>query len=221
MSGLTHQPIQRDDLKGLFVVLEGLDGSGKTTQAIRLYNRLKRRGVPTSLFREPGSTDLGEKVRRILKSGTVDHPITELLLFNSARSSLVSQKISPALANGQVVICDRFASSTIAYQGYGSGINLERIKQINNYATMDLKPDLTILIDLDPKISLLRLKKYRTSQDHYEQNDFSFHRRVREGYLALAKENTNTWKILDGTLDPKTLAIAVWEEMSALIRRIN
>ena len=193
MSGLTHQPIQRDDLKGLFVVLEGLDGSGKTTQAIRLHNRLKRRGVPTSLFREPGSTDLGEKVRRILKSGTVDHPITELLLFNAARSSLVSQKISPALANGQVVICDRFASSTIAYQGYGSGI----------------------------KISLLRLKKHRTSQDHYEQNDFSFHRRVREGYLTLAKENTKTWKILDGTQGPRTLAIAVWEEMAALIRRIN
>ena len=112
-------------MKGLFVVLEGLDGSGKTTQAIRLYNRLKRRGIPASLFREPGSTDLGEDIRRILKSGTVDHPITELLLFNSARSSLVSQKISPALANGQVVICDRFASSTIAYQGYGSGINLK------------------------------------------------------------------------------------------------
>ncbi len=208
-------------MKGLFIVLEGLDGSGKTTQAIRLYNRLKRRGISTSLFREPGSTDLGENIRRILKSGTVNNPITELLLFNAARSSLVSQKISPALANGQVVICDRFASSTIAYQGYGSGTNLEQIKQINNYATMDLKPNLTILIDIDPKISLLRLKKHRTSQDHYEQNDFSFHRRVREGYLTLAKEEPWGWKTLDGTQDPRTLAISVWQEISTLIRLIN
>lgn len=221
MSGLTHQTIPRDDLKGLFVVLEGLDGSGKTTQAVRLYNRLKRRGIPTSLFREPGSTDLGEYVRRILKSGTIDHPITELLLFNAARSSLVSQKIRPALASGQVVICDRFAPSTIAYQGYGSGIDLAQIKQINNYATMDVQPDLIIFIDIDPKISLLRLKKYRASQDHYEQNDFSFHRRVRKGYLTLAKENTKTWKTLDGTQSPRTLAISVWEEISALIRLIN
>ena len=88
-------------MKGLFIVLEGLDGSGKTTQAIRLYNRLKRRGILTSLFREPGSTVLGEQVRRILKSGNVDHPITELLLFNASRSSLVSQNISPALRNGE------------------------------------------------------------------------------------------------------------------------
>ena len=208
-------------MKGLFIVLEGLDGSGKTTQAIRLYNRLKRRGILTSLFREPGSTVLGEQVRRILKSGNVDHPITELLLFNASRSSLVSQNISPALRNGEVVICDRFSASTIAYQGYGSGINIQQIKQVNDYATMDLTPDRTILIDIDPKISMQRLKQNRASKDHYEQNDFSFHRRVREGYLTLAKENIKTWRILDGTQDPRTLAVSVWEEISPLVRLMN
>jgi len=212
---------ERKYLKGLFVVLEGLDGSGKTTQAIRLYNRLKRRGIPVSLLREPGSTAFGEKVRRILKSGDIDDPVAELLLFNASRSCLVRQKIRPALISGEVVICDRFSSSTIAYQGYGSGIDLQRINRVNDYATRDLIPDITILIDIDPIISLQRLQQTRTSKDHYEQNDFSFHRRVREGYLKLAEDNTQTWKILDGTQNPRDLSISVWKEIASLVGLMN
>ena len=208
-------------MKGIFIVFEGLDGSGKSTQAVRLFNRLKRRKIPTSLHREPGGTILGEEVRKIVKKGDLNNPISEILLFNASRASLIKEQIHPSLSTGQVVICDRFSASTIAYQGFGGNVNIEHIRQINHYATKGLTPTLTFLLDIDPTISLQRLKLTRLHRDHYEKEQLFFHQKVREGYLKLAMENLRQWKILDGTQDPRALAISIWREIYPLLPDAN
>ena len=213
--------LKREELKGIFVVFEGLDGSGKSTQAIRLFERLKRRHIPSSLHREPGGTILGEEVRKIVKKGNLGNPVSEVLLFNASRASLINEQIKPALKTGQVVICDRFSASTIAYQGFGRDVNIQDIEQINHYATKGLTPTLTFLLDIDPTISLQRLKLTRLHRDHYEKEQLSFHQKVREGYLKLARNNLGEWKILDGTQDPRILAISIWRQIYSLLPNAN
>lgn len=155
-------------LTGLFITLEGGEGSGKSTQVRYLRGRLKRSNIPATVVREPGSTSLGDWLRQLLKFLPVPlTPEAELLLFNASRAQLVADVIRPALEKGEVVICDRFADSTLAYQGYGRGIPLEQVEAVNRAATVGLKPDLTILLDLSPEEGM---RRQQTAFDRFEKN---------------------------------------------------
>jgi dTMP kinase len=183
--------------KGLFITFEGCEGCGKSTQARLLYNELCVRNIRAVLTHEPGGTPLGDRVRNILKVKR-DYdisPLAELLLFNACRAQLTRDIILPALDKGASVICDRFTGSTLAYQGYGRGLNLETIASINKAATDGLQPDLIFLLDLQPQTGLKR--KRNTDEDRFEAEDIAFHRRVRDGYLELAARDPSRWIVLE------------------------
>ncbi|GBC88621.1 Thymidylate kinase [bacterium HR13] len=166
-------------MSGFLITLEGIDGSGKTTQANLLYEYLKSKGRKVSLYRDPGSTPLAEKIRELIMSFSVD-PITELLLFETARSSLVWEKILPDLKNGHIVIVDRFIDSTVAYQGYGREINLGTVNVLNHIATRGRKPDLTFILNVPLDVALSRIGKDKTK---FEDKDFL--RKVRDAYFLI------------------------------------
>ena len=170
----------------LFITFEGGEGSGKSVQARALYIRLSQLAIPVFLTYEPGGTSLGNKLRRWLKwtQNTDISPLTELLLFNASRAQLIDEVIHPNLEEGKIVICDRYAGSTTAYQSYGRGLDLEIVETINNAATQGLKPDLVVLLDMPVEKGLARKRTKR--QDRFEQEELAFHQRVREGYLKLA-----------------------------------
>ncbi len=168
----------------MLIAFEGIDGSGKTTQAKKLYEYLKRKGKKVSLYREPGSTEVGEKIRDILLCHCMDNR-TELLLFEASRSCLIKEKVIPDLKKGKIVILDRFTLSTLAYQGYGKGINPEIITILNEFATRGLKPNIVFLLDLPVEEALKRLK----TKTRFEDKDFL--EKVRKGFLKLAKEHDN------------------------------
>lgn len=188
-----------------FITLDGIDGVGKTTLAPIVCEILQGYNLPVLLTREPGGTELGEKLRTLLLQGSPVHSDTEILLMFAARAEHLQQVIRPALANGQWVICDRFTDATYAYQGAGRGIPSERIAQLENWVQGDLRPDLTLLLDAPPEISLQRLKRRysweeRFEQDRFEQEQCQFFRRVRQSYLSLAKTQPERYHILDATL---------------------
>ena len=199
----------------LFIVFEGCDGSGKTTQSRTLLHRLHREGCSALLAREPGGTPLGEAVRRWLKVPGSIAPLAEMLLFTSARAQLVSQVIRPALGDGVTVICDRFAPSTVAYQGYGRGLDLALIHQLNRLASDGLIPHLTVLLDLHPEAGLAR--KGATRTDSFDAAPLEFHRRVRQGYLAQAAEQPDRWLVLDATRPRRELAREIWAKVQPLL----
>ena len=181
---------------GIFLVFEGGDGSGKSTQARILHRRLTREGHGVLLTHEPGGTPLGEAVRRWLKTHSLSMPLTELLLFTAARAQHVDQIIAPALDSGQIVICDRFEASTVAYQGYGRGIELDLIHRLKQEVTGGLRPDLTIFLDVPVEEGLAR--KGSGSRDAFESEAVEFHQRVRQGYHAMASAGAGDWLVLDG-----------------------
>lgn len=163
-----------------------------------MHSNLKDKGIPAILTLEPGGTPLGTAVRDLLKvkrSFTIS-PKAELMLFNACRAQLVRDVIKPSLAAGKVVICDRFSDSTVVYQGYARGLDIETIESINNLATDRLKPDLTILLDTDPEMGLGR--KHNIQSDRFDNEDIGFHRKVREGYLAEANKDTGRWHVING-----------------------
>ncbi len=203
----------------LFITFEGGEGCGKSTQARALYNRLSELAFPALLTHEPGGTTLGKKLRRWLKwaEGSDISPLTELLLFNASRAQLIDEIIKPNLEKGKTVICDRYADSTIAYQSYGRGLDLEMVTTVNNTATRGLKPDLTILLDIPAEQGLAR-KKNR-SQDRFEQEDIAFHQRVREGYLKLAANDPQHWLVIDATQSRKKVGEIIWQRVSQLLSR--
>jgi thymidylate kinase (EC 2.7.4.9) len=166
-------------VKGFLISLEGIDGSGKSTQARKLYNFLKEEGYEVSLYRDPGSTPLAEQIRELIINYAMD-PTTELLLFESARSSLVWEKIFPDLTSGKIVIVDRFIDSTTAYQGYGREINLGTVSVLNHIATRGRKPDLTFILNLPLELALQRSKEQKTK---FEEPNYL--KRVRDGYLQI------------------------------------
>jgi thymidylate kinase (EC 2.7.4.9) len=166
----------------VFITLEGGEGVGKTTQQALLAERLQREGYACVSTREPGGTALGEALRELLLHGDPLTPLAELLLYAADRAEHVNKVIAPALAVGQVVICDRFTDSTLAYQGYGRGLNLEQIRQLNHLATGGLQPQLTLWLDLAPEVGLARSRL----GDKLEQEHLEFHRRVYRGFQALA-----------------------------------
>ena len=171
-------------MRGKFITFEGSEGSGKSTQSKLLYQYLKRKGFKVICLREPGGTKISEKIRKILLDSRNDSitPITEMLLYMTARSQLVSKIIKPALKKGKIVICDRFLDSTIAYQGYGLGVDIKLIKYVGKFVTSGIKPDLTIFLDLPLKKGL---KHRQFSKDRIERRSLAYHSRVRQGYLMI------------------------------------
>jgi len=197
----------------LFFTFEGGEGCGKSTQARALQRRLLSMGIPALVTHEPGGTPLGNDLRRWLKGeGEID-PLTELLLFNASRAHLVYQVIRPALDGGSIVICDRFSHSTIAYQGYGRGLDLGLIETVNNIATQGLRPDLIVLLDIAAEQGLGR-KKLR---DRFEKEEIAFHQRVRQGYLGMAKKDPQRWLVIDGSLPRKEVERLIWERVEQLL----
>jgi len=201
----------------LFITFEGGEGSGKSVQAKTLYRRLSKLAIPVLLTHEPGGTALGNKLGRWLK-WTDDRdisPLTELLLFNASRAQLVSEVIRPNLENGITVICDRYTDSTIVYQGYGRGLDLETVKSINHMATRGLKPSLTVLLNVPVTVGLARKRDER--HDRFEQEETIFHQRVREGYLKLAADDPKRWLIIDATQSKKKITQIIWQRVSKLL----
>lgn len=205
----------------LFITFEGGEGSGKSVQARALYRRLVRLAVPALLTREPGGTGLGERLARDLKyARTLSiSPLAELLMFNASRAQLVADVIKPALAGGKVVICDRFADSTIAYQSWGRGLDTKLVKTINDIATAGLTPSLTILLDVPVEEGLDRVKKRGAQKDRFEKEALAFHRRVRQGYLKMASEEPQRWLVIDSRQTKAVVAGIIWERVSRMLSR--
>jgi dTMP kinase len=193
---------------GLLITFEGPEGSGKTTQASLLADRLRAGGRGVIEVREPGGTEIGEEIRTTLLKPRGDGmlALTELFLFLAARAQIVDEVILPALAAGKIVVCDRFADSTTVYQSLARGIDREMVDRLNAMTTQDRKPDLTLLLDLDPEIGLARLSQ----KNRLDGEDREFHERVREGYLVLAQEEPGRFRTLDAREPPDVVADAVW-----------
>jgi dTMP kinase len=199
----------------LFITFEGGEGSGKSLQTRALYRRLCRLDVLAVLVHEPGSTPLGERLTRLLKwapSAKIS-PMTELMLFNASRAQLLDEVVRPALKAGKVVICDRYADSTIAYQGFGRKIDIDTIKNINDMATGALKPDLTVLLDIPVGEGFAR--KTGQAPDRFEKEAQAFHQRVRKGYLQLAAEEPRRWLVIDATLSKENIKQIIWKRVSS------
>ena len=202
----------------LFITFEGAEGCGKSTQARALWQRLVRRGIPSLLTYEPGGTALGNRLRYVLKKRLQDKisPLGELFLFAACRVQIVNEVIRPGLQQGKVVICDRFSDSTTVYQGYGRGLNLETIEEINDLATEGIKPDLTVLLDIPPQQGLNR--KTSRSNDRFEAENLAFHHKIRDGYLKLAAEEPARWLIIDATLPRAEIGKIIWARVVQLLQ---
>ncbi len=202
----------------LFVTFEGSEGCGKSTQAKALWRRLLDAGIPAELTYEPGGTPLGDKLRRLLKQETDESlaPLSELMLFIVCRAELVDKVIRPGLEQGKVVVCDRFADSTLAYQGYGRGLDLKMIEHLNGLATGGIKPDLTILLDLPVGRGLGR--KSGDVADRFESEDIAFHNKVRDGYLKLATREPERWLVIDANLPENEIGEIIWRRVEYLLR---
>lgn len=202
---------------GKFITFEGIDGSGKSTLISAIKERLLKRGIKEEkilITKEPGGTDFAELLRDILAKNVDREPLAELFALLSARYDHTKRKIIPALREGKIVICDRYSDSTFAYQVFGRGLEYYLVTHLNKIASLKLKPDLTILIDLDPKIALERLKDKR---DHYESLGLEFFERVRYGYLALAKRAKKRIKVIDGSRSFEDVLNDAWSYVEKLI----
>ena len=184
---------------GLFIALEGVEGAGKSTQVRLLEGWLRGRGLDPVLTREPGGTPVGEQARRILLESEHVAPETELLLMLAARSALVSEVIRPALDAGRIVVTDRFDLSTLAYQAHGRGLPESEVAALNRFATGDLAPDVTVLLDVDPAVGVAR--RGGSARDRIERAGEAFHMRVGEAYRLLARGNERIERV-DGSADP-------------------
>lgn len=220
---------------GLFITFEGTECSGKSTQIKILAEKLKNSGFNPVCIREPGGTPIGEEIRYILKhskNGFGMTPETELLLMNASRAQIVREVIRPALAEKKIVICDRFYDSSVAYQGFGRGLNLDDVYKIIDFAVGDTRPHLTILLDLPLEVSLKR-KQIRDSQvnpektnqqnkllDRFEQSDISFFKRVHEGFRFIATKEPDRIKIIDANREIEIIAKEVWEIVFPLVKKV-
>jgi len=203
----------------LFITFEGGEGCGKSVQARALYRRLSKLDISVLLTHEPGGTPFGQRLGHWLKwaQNINISPLTELMLFNASRAQLVTGVIQPELKEGKVIICDRYADSTTAYQSYGRGLDLAMVKAVNRAATQGLTPDLTILLDMPVAEGLAR--KGTRKQDRFEQEGLAFHQRVREGYLELAANEPERWLVIDATQSKEEIARIIWQRVSQLLPR--
>jgi dTMP kinase len=213
-------------MRGKFITLEGPEGSGKSTQAKTLIRRLAGCGIEAVYAREPGGTAIGEAIRNILQhneAGEAPCDRAELLLFEASRNQLVEKVIRPHLEKGKWVVCDRFMDSTTAYQGYGRGLPVDDIQAINRFSANGVVPDLTLLLDLEVATGFERItQRYLAlgeSADRFEQEDRSFHERVREGYLKLAKEDPKRFYIINAAKKPDAVAAAIWDTVTDVFRQ--
>jgi len=205
--------------RGVLVSFEGVEGSGKSTQAERLVKRLARLDVTCLVAREPGGTDIGEAIRTILldPKNKEMHGLTELFLYLASRNQLVREKVMPALAEGKVVILDRFGDSSTAYQGYGRELGEKLVARMNKLATAGLKPSLTLLVDVPIEVGQGR-KAYGVL-DRLERERVEFHERVRQGYLRVARRAPGRMKVLDGTLPADELERMIFSHVEELLKR--
>ncbi|MBO5087406.1 MAG: dTMP kinase [Lachnospiraceae bacterium] len=201
-------------MEGIFITMEGPDGSGKTTQIEMLKTYLESKGYDIVITREPGGTVISEAIRAIILNKEYQEMshMTELLLYASARAQLVNQVIKPALAEGKAVICDRFVESSAVYQGIGRGLGVSTVYEVNNYALGDVKPKLTIFMDLDADEGIRR-KENQTELDRMEMEDLSFHKRVVEGYRQLAQLYPDRIFPVDATLPIEKIHSIIVEEV--------
>lgn len=208
----------------LFITFEGPDGSGKTTQAQLLYEYLQKRGCPVFLTREPGGTSIGDQIREVLHSleNTEMLPQTEILLYSASRAQLVGQIIRPHLAQGEIVLCDRYADSTLAYQGHGHGLDLQVLQVITNFATGGLKPDLTFYLNIDVEEGLRRkLAAHQAGEAEWnrmDQQELAFHRRVRQGYLEMIAAEPERWVLIEATQPADVAQRAVRAKVDAKLK---
>lgn len=202
-------------MSGLFITLEGPEGAGKSLQAQRLAERLRAEGHEVVLTREPGGTPAAENLRAIALQAPL-HPRAELLVFLAARAEHVEGLIRPALELGAIVVCDRFIDSTVAYQGYGLGLDPEQIRSLNAYATSDLLPDLTLILDIPPLLGFSRRGEVR--QDAIESREDDFHVRLREGFLAEAQRDPDRIKVLDGSQEVDAVGDQIWDQVRSLLK---
>ncbi|MGL4608877.1 MAG: dTMP kinase [Trueperaceae bacterium] len=192
-----------------FIVFEGPEGAGKSTQINHLVSKL-RETFDVVQTREPGGTPAADAIRKVLLDPALTiSPLTEVLLYSASRAQHVEEVIKPALENNKVVVCDRFFGTSIAYQGYGRGLELEFIYTLTEKATQGITPDLVLLLDIDPQIGMERIAQ-RGQKDRLELADISFHHKVREGFLAQAKENKN-WVIINAQQDEATVEAEIWQ----------
>jgi dTMP kinase len=198
----------------MFITLEGPEGSGKTTQLPKLADYLRKSGFDVLTTREPGGTSISEQIRTVLHNleNKEMNPRTEILLFQASRAQLVEQVIRPHLAKGGVVVSDRYADSTLAYQGYGHQVDIEHLRVLVTFATGGLKPDLTILLDVDVEIGLRR-KELKGEWNRLDAYNLEFHQRVRQGYLHLVRAEPQRWEVIDASQPP----IQVQSEMRRVI----
>lgn len=200
--------------RGKFISFEGPEGSGKTTQARLLKDRLVQSGIEVLYTREPGGTGTGEAIRDILQhdsAGEHLHSETEVLLFAASRAQLVRDVIQPALQRGSWVVCDRYADSTTAYQGFGRGFSVDQMLAINSFAIGQTVPDITILIDVDVELGFERIAASGCRPDRIESEAREFHQRVRSGYLELARMFPERFRIVEGNDSPDNISEKIWE----------
>jgi len=205
----------------LFITFEGGEGSGKSVQSRALYRHLMRSQKPVILLHEPGGTRLGKSISYWLKWSrkTGISPLAELLLFNASRANLVHEVIKPALRDGKIVICDRFADSTIAYQGYGRGLDLDMVKSACDIAMQDIRPDLTILMDVPVTEGLARKARMKAEGDRFEKSEVAFHERVHEGYLKMAKDEPERWLVVDGLQSREKIKNIIRQKVNRLLEK--
>lgn len=208
---------------GRFITFEGMDGCGKTTQLRILANTLHERGKAVVETVEPGGTEIGQQIRRILldPANAAIHPRTELLLYFGSRAQNVEQVIRPALTAGKTVLCDRFTDSTLVYQGCGRGLDANVVLDLDRIACQGLKPDLTVLLDVDLETSLMRARRRNqrtdSSESRIDEESHAFHERVRRGYLALAKQEPARFAVIDGRASVADVASAIREAVGARV----
>lgn len=216
--------------KGLFITFEGTEGSGKSTQIERLAQRLKASGRVVRVVREPGGTLIGEEIRHTLKHSQGNHAMTpeaELLLINASRAQLVREVIEPALEAGEVLLCDRFSDSSVVYQGYGRGLDLDSVRQIIQFAVGTRRPDLTLVLSIPLEVSEARRAGRAAGgvsgdltafvRDRFEEADREFFKRVEEGYVAIVREESERVRLIDGTRSVEEVAAAVWVEVERFL----
>ena len=207
--------------RGLFITFEGLDGSGKTTQMRRLAKRLRARGHVVLETVEPGGTEIGGKIRQVLLDAANQElsPTAELLLYFASRAQNVDERIGPALRRGEIVLADRFTDSTLVYQGCGRGLGAETVLALDRIACRGLKPDLTLLVDIDVETSLARARARNAAQPagetRMDEQSLEFHRKVYEAYQALAAGEPERIRRIDGRAAIEEIELAIWDMVSA------
>jgi len=206
--------------KGLFITLEGPDGSGKSTQSILLARYLEKKGYKVVRTREPGGTSIAESLRRIiLNPKNRISKITEVLLYEAGRAQHTSELILPALQKGKIVICERYTDATLAYQGYGRKLDIRMVKELNRIASYGLKPDLTLLLDLDVREGLRRIRKISGGRmDRMERESIGFHDRVRKGYLEIASKEPGRVKLIKVKETPEKTHLEVVKAIKKLVK---